>query len=75
MLHFTLKLSMEEVKTLQLILEREVSHLCQHGLAEIESDLLTKVTLIQLEPLMSKREAAYVRDANYPAPREDGPAF
>ena len=72
---FTLELTTEEVKSLQGVLE---DYLCDyHSTNEIIRTLLTKVTLVQLvdDGCMSKYEAAYVRDANYPPPDENGPAY
>lgn len=72
---FNLELTTEEIKSLQGVLEDYISD--YHSTNEIVRNVLTKVTLVQLidDGCMSKREAAYVRDANYPCLDEDGPAY
>lgn len=71
---YTLTLSTEEIKTLQLILE----NVCANSysfVTDLGRDLLTKITLVQLhddEP--TPYEKAHVLDANH-NPDEHGPAY
>ena len=70
---FNLELSTEEIKTLQCHLER----VCAGYRSLLEPhlrDVLTKVTLAQLDTEPTARKRAYVLDANH-RPDENGPAF
>lgn len=64
-MHIDLRLTVDEFETLQQ--EGKVPDSVKEKLDAIAKRLdFTEMTA---------REAAYIRDANYPPPREDGPAF